>query len=119
MRCLGTATARSSCNRKEGNPPLAEAIIKKRFEAGMTWICRNCGNRRNFNVTFNQTPAQSYRSPLPQPFWHADLAAFQSLEKDIVGFEPTFDRAGIKPFGGIDNQSVHLFFLQDRIERIG
>ena len=42
MRCLGTATARSSCNWKEGSLPLAEPIIKKRFEVGMMRIRSIC-----------------------------------------------------------------------------
>ena len=60
MRCLGTATARSSCNRKEGNPPFAEAIIKNPFEVHVTLICENCGIRCKPDVTYASFPS-SYR----------------------------------------------------------
>ena len=52
MRCLGTATAQSSCIWKEGSLPLADAIIKNHFELAVHWICRNCGKRRYQLVTF-------------------------------------------------------------------
>jgi len=51
MRCLGTATAQSSCIWKEGSLPLADAIIKSHFELAVHWICRNCGKHRYLAVT--------------------------------------------------------------------
>ena len=42
MRCLGTATARSSYTLKEGSLRRADPIIGKRFEAGMSGFRSNC-----------------------------------------------------------------------------
>lgn len=39
--------------------------------------------------------------------------------QSVVGFKPAFDSARIKAIGGLDNERIHLFFLKQRIKRIG